>query len=101
MNKINKILIVLLILLFAVSPVIAGKMNNDPLFILGNADRQFGSITCYLGQLFPGQPIEFCGWDTPEGFVMFHSYFIYQQKQMIEECTAAGGVTVTYTFRGK
>jgi len=99
MNKINKILIVMAILLFAVSPLVsAERANTQSLFSLGTADRQYGSITCSLGWLFPGQPIEFCGWYQTDGsFVMFHSYFIYQQKQMIDECTVAGGTTTTYS----
>ena len=98
MNKTAKILIVMAILLFAVSPSIAERANSNQLSDIGQADRSFGSITCYLGWLFPGQPIEFCGWMQPDGsFIMYHSYFIYQQKQMIEECTVAGDTTSTYS----
>ena len=99
MNKINKIVIVMAILVFALSPLVsAEKVKNNQIFDLGTADRSFGSITCYLGWLFPGQPIEFCGWPQTDGsFVMFHSYFIYQQKQMGDECTVAGGATSTYS----
>lgn len=94
MNRTNKILIVLAILLFAVSPAIAERIQNEQLFVLGNADRTYqdGRITCYLGQLFPGQPIYFCM--NPDGG-MDRSFFVYQTQEMNKYYT--GGATYTYS----
>ena len=100
MNKTTKILIVMAILLFAVSPSIAERAKTDQLFTLGNAERTYDyqgtTITCYLGQLFPGQPIRWCMY--PDGS-MDHSWFIYQTKEMNDYYTGSG--TTTYTFSGK
>lgn len=80
-------------LVFAASPSIA-----DQLFTLGNADRTYqdGRITCYLGQLFPGQPIYWCMY--PDGS-MDHSWFVYQSQAM--EAYYTGGVSGTYTASPK
>lgn len=88
MNKIIKTLFVMLLL---ASPGAAW-------YSLGNAQKTYENvgITCYLGQLFPGQPIYFCMY--PDGS-MQHSWFNYQYKQMDDYYT--GGMTTTYTARIK
>lgn len=100
MNKTNKILLVMAILLFVVSPVIAERANGQ-LFTLGNADRTYDykstTITCYLGQLFPGQPIYWCMY--PDGS-MDHSWFVYQNREMDAYYTM-GGISTTLTYSGK
>lgn len=101
MNKTTKILTVLALLLFALSPIVqAGRINEQALFTLGNADRiydyQSTTITCYLGQLFPGQPIYWCMY--PDGS-MDHSWFVYQSQDMERYYT--GGVTTTFTAMPK
>ena len=102
MNKTTKILLVLVVLIFAASPSIAEKTHTkEQLFQLGNADRTYdyqgSTITCYLGQLFPGQPIYWCLY--PDGS-MDHSWFVYQSKQM-NEYYVTGGDTATYTYSGR
>ena len=101
MNRINKILVAMVILFFAVSPSIAERANSEQLFTLGNADRTYDyqgtTITCYLGQLFPGQPIYWCMY--PDGS-MDHSWFVYQNKEMGDYYTT-GGTSTTFTYSGK
>ena len=89
------------ILIFAVSPSIAERANTkEQIFQLGNADRTYDYqntiITCYLGQLFPGQPIYWCMY--PDGS-LDHSWFVYQSKAMGDYYTA--GTTSTFTFSAK
>lgn len=98
MNKNTKILIVMAILLFAASPSIAGITTKEQLFQLGNAERTYqdGRITCYLGTLFPGQPIYWCMY--PDGS-MDHSWFVYQSLEMTKYYT--GSPTGTYTYTPK
>lgn len=100
MNKINKILIVMAILLFAISPAIAGRINNNQLFTLGNADREYNYqgiiITCYLGQLFPGQPVYWCMYPDMS---MDKSWMVYQNQDMNRYYTS--GATTTYTLTAK
>lgn len=87
-------------LIFIASPSIA-KLNNEQLFTLGNAERSYqnGDITCYLGTLFPGHPIYWCGFMQNEQFVMIKSYFVYQTPQMNIEMSGAS--TSTYTVQPK
>lgn len=96
MNEIEKIFLVVAILLFAVSPGIAAMNKADQLFQLGNAERTYqdGRITCYLGTLFPGQPIYWCMY--PDGS-MDHSWFVYQSADMTKYYTGSGTSTYTYT----
>ncbi len=103
MNEIIKVFIVLAILLFTLSPIATALKQGyekEQLFQLGSADRDYsykGSlITCYLGQLFPGQPIYWCMY--PDGS-MDHSWFVYQSKEMNNYYTA--GSTTTFTFTVK
>lgn len=100
MNKINKVLLILAILLFAVSPAIAGRINNNQLFTLGNADRTYDYqgtvITCYLGQLFPGQPVYWCMYPN---MAMQKSWMVWQSNDMNKYYTA--GPTTTYTLTAK
>lgn len=65
---------------------------------IGNAAKEYPNvgITCYLGQLYPGQPIYFCLY--PDGS-MDHSYFPYQYQKM--EAYYSGGMTFTYTAEPK
>lgn len=83
-------------LIFIASPSIA-KLNTDQLFTLGNAERTYqdGAITCYLGTLFPGQPIYWCGYMQGEQFIMYHSYFIYQVPKMNIEMSAYPTITLS------
>lgn len=101
MNKTTKILIVLALLIFLASPSIAGITIKDQLFQLGNADREYAykdtTVTCYLGQLFPGEPIYWCMY--PDGS-MDHSWFVYQSRDMTKYYTT-GGTTTTYTVQPK
>lgn len=94
MNKTTKILIVMAIMVFVLSPLVSAVRMNEQLFQLGNAERTYqdGRITCYLGHLFPGQPIYWCM--MPDGG-MDHSWFVYQVQDMERYYT--GGVSETYT----
>lgn len=99
MNK--KILILLVAAVFASSSFIASANNvkNTELFTLGNAQKTYqdGAITCYLGHLFPGMPIYWCGYTKNDQFIMIHSYFANQVPQMNMEMSGAS--TSTYTVK--
>lgn len=90
------------ILIFIISPFVAAQKQakaEGTFFTLGNADRTYDNyngytITCYLGQLFPGQPIYWCMY--PDGS-MDHSWFVYQSREMNEYYVTGGGTT-TFTF---
>ena len=95
MNKKTKILTVMVIFATAIIPLVSAEQ----LFQLGNAEKTYDYqgtvITCYLGQLFPGQPIYWCMY--PDGS-MNHSWFVYQQNEM-NDYYVTGGITTTFTVR--
>lgn len=96
----NKIIIALFVISLITSSAIGATRTSGELFQLGNADRTYiyatggatTTITCYLGQLYPGQPIYFCMY--PDGS-MDHSWFIYQQKEMEQYYTGTTTNTLT------
>lgn len=65
---------------------------------IGNAEKVYPNwgITCYLGQLYPGQPIYWCLYADGS---MDHSYFVYQQHEM--DVRYSSSPTFTYTVRPK
>lgn len=74
MNKTTFILISLCLL--GVSVASAGTM----LSWLGNVDRTYDNgITCYFGQIYPGQSIYFC---MNQDGSMNHSFFPNQTERM-------------------
>jgi len=83
----NKIITAILICLLLVAPGAAW-------YSIGNATKEYPDvgITCYLGQLYPGQPIYWCLYTDGS---MDHSYFTYQYQKMDQYYT--GGMTTTFT----
>lgn len=94
----KKLLLLIALAMFLASPSIAA-FNPQSIGWLGNADRTFrnGEITCYLGALAPGMPTYFCGWNTPEGFAMDHSWLAKESAEMNKYYT--GSPTFTYSGR--
>ena len=87
----NKIITTILICLLLVFPAAAW-------YSIGNAQKSYDNvgITCYLGQLYPGQPIYWCLYADGS---MDHSYFTYQYQEM--DKYYSGGMTITFTPRLK
>lgn len=87
----KKILQILFVVLLLASPGAAW-------YSIGNAQHTYDNvgITCYLGQLYPGQPIYWCLYSDGS---MDHSYFVYQYQQMNDYYT--GGMTRTLTAQIK
>ena len=67
-------------------------------YSIGNAAKEYTEvgITCYLGQLYHGQPIYWCLYADGS---MDHSYFNYQYQEM--DRYYSGGMTTTFTPRIK
>ena len=87
----NKIITAILICLLLALPGAAW-------YSIGNAAKEYPDvgITCYLGQLYPGQPIYWCLYADGS---MDHSYFVYQYQEM--DRYYSGGMTQTLTVRAK
>ena len=102
--KKSKIISILLVAGIFITSTAYAKVQTErnqiaeSLFTLGNADRTYDykstTITCYLGQLFPGQPIYWCMYPDMS---MDHSWFVYQVHDMDTYYTT-GGATTTYTL---
>lgn len=85
----NKILQTIFVMLLLASPAAAW-------YSIGNAQKEYTTvgITCYLGHLFPGQPIYWCLYADGS---MDHSYFVNQYQEMDRYYT--GGLTTTLTVK--
>lgn len=91
MLNMKKILQILFVVLLLVAPAAAW-------YSIGNAQKEYPNvgITCYLGQLYPGQPIYWCLYADGS---MDHSFFVNQYQKMNDYYT--GGMTSTLTAQIK